>query len=796
LEAVFQPAAFTTVACGIFHVAYRMLYKVCPMWNISFIPILMLLGIKGGCGLYFGSTRFRRYLSYSHPRICGALFLIFSLSFGVGAIGVTSSFAAGSQLQLPAGSSFFAEYGQSIWAVQSQTNHVTILSSASGQTQTSIQVGADPVAVSFDSSHAWVANRNSNSVSEINTSTLRVIQNIRVGLSPDNLVSDGADVWVANSSSNNVSEISVLTGRVVNTIAVGQNPSSITEQAGDIWVANYASNNVSVIAINSAKVIATIAVGAGPTSISSDSLWVWTANYSSNSISQISVPGIQLVQTVALQIQPTSISSSSGQVWVSGGSSNTVVYWDAVGSESPLYLTLSGPSSEIDSQGQSALNLVTQTGVLTEVIGPSVPNTPVIQNIPNYGIFGSAWTPNIRTNSDGLISVTSLTPTVCSSSDPSGNVQFLGVGMCSLQAESAASQYYFAGSGVVQNFPIAPKAPSFNLGDVPRTGIVGEILNVEVVDQDNISAQPQSLTPNICSVGGPTSTLTLLSKGNCLIVFFAPASGDYASGNSAPWVIEVDKAPQQALNFAPGPLNQSVGVPVLLSTIGGSSGLPVIFTTKSSGCSIALETLTSTQAGTCVVVATEPGGANYLDASATQDFIFTPPAPAAPVISNSIRSGLVKSLIGLQEAGAPAKDVSWSVTGTGCSIAGRHHTAVSDLRIGSCVVTATDTVTGLSSDPATFTFTGIAQAPVTVYVNSPLALNQPIDLVAFGGSGGGAFSFALVPGSVNSASCSLSGAKLIATTAGECAVEATRGAHARYAPVVSAPLTLQFSPTA
>jgi len=338
--------------------------------------------------------------------------------------------------------------------------------------------------------------------------------------------------------------------------------------------------------------------------------------------------------------------------------------------------------------------------------------------------------------------------------------------------------------------------PVINFVNPPSQIVFGAITNLHISTNSTGLVSLISLTPAVCAADVSEIRLTAISAGNCIVKALVSESPEFIGGSTAPTLIHVVRAEQAPIEFHQDSLVASVGHSIPLATAGGSSGLPVAFTTISNGCSISGEMLTSTQAGTCVVVATEPGGANYLDASATQDFIFTPPAPAAPVISNSIRSGLVKSLIGLQEAGAPAKDVSWSVTGTGCSIAGRHHTAVSDLRIGSCVVTATDTVTGLSSDPATFTFTGIAQAPVTVYVNSPLALNQPIDLVAFGGSGGGAFSFALVPGSVNSASCSLSGAKLIATTAGECAVEATRGAHARYAPVVSAPLTLQFSPTA
>jgi uncharacterized protein YjdB len=122
--------------------------------------------------------------------------------------------------------------------------------------------------------------------------------------------------------------------------------------------------------------------------------------------------------------------------------------------------------------------------------------------------------------------------------------------------------------------------------------------------------------------------------------------GTGATATTSPFTITIAKATQAALTVTS--LSGIYGTPLALTTSGGTSNGAVTYvaTTGSAGCSITNgDSLTATRGGTCSVVATMAGGANYLDiASAATTISFAaaqlakPAAPTVAAVSNNSRA--------------------------------------------------------------------------------------------------------------------------------------------------------------
>ena len=113
---------------------------------------------------------------------------------------------------------------------------------------------------------------------------------------------------------------------------------------------------------------------------------------------------------------------------------------------------------------------------------------------------------------------------------------------------------------------------------------------------------------------------------------------------------------------------------------------------------------------------------------------------------------------------------------------------------GSYSVIVTNTVAGglpsaITSSGATLTVTQAAQSAVTL-TSTTGTHGTPLTLVASGGSGSGAYSFAVT--SAGTAGCSISAGSLTSTSPGTCTVTATRAASTNYLAASSAATTVTF----
>ena len=172
-------------------------------------------------------------------------------------------------------------------------------------------------------------------------------------------------------------------------------------------------------------------------------------------------------------------------------------------------------------------------------------------------------------------------------------------------------------------------------------------------------------------------------------------------------------------------------------------------------------------------------------------------------MSNTTLTGTVGTNVALTTAGGSGTgDVTFSVTGTGCSVSGTWLIAT---EASTCIVTATKAAStgylSATSEPKTFTFTAwVAQAALTVS-NTTLTgtVGTDIWLRSSGGSGTGIVKYEVPKGTACSVIVmwlrSTAEMQLRSTAATRCIVTATKAPSTGYPSEKSEPKTFTFCAT-
>ena len=177
----------------------------------------------------------------------------------------------------------------------------------------------------------------------------------------------------------------------------------------------------------------------------------------------------------------------------------------------------------------------------TAVVGKGTPLTPTITNLPSSGVFGQGFTATVNTSGDGVPSVTSSTPTVCSTNGLV--VTYVGVGSCALNAQVAASPNYVAGTGASQTFTIGravPTKPTITNIPSPANEFFGFTAIVGTTGDGTTSVT--SNTPKVCSVDTNGLTVTFVGFGTCSLTPHLAQGGDYFGASGSPQTFTVQEA--------------------------------------------------------------------------------------------------------------------------------------------------------------------------------------------------------------------------------------------------------------
>ncbi len=294
-----------------------------------------------------------------------------------------------------------------------------------------------------------------------------------------------------------------------------------------------------------------------------------------------------------------------------------------------------------------------------------------------------------------------------------------------------------------------------------------------------------------CSLASGKVTFT--GAGECEITFNDPGNTTYAAAAQVLQYIKVYSANTITVSSAPSAGSVRGSYSPGASATSGDTVVRSL-ASDSTACVLSNDTVTFTSAGKCHVEFNDPGNGAF--AAATHvgqtitvyaaNVITTSTAPSAGTINGTYNAG----------ASATSKDVvtiNLDATSTGCSISKNVVTFTAN---GYCRVDFNDAGNGA--------FAGASQVQQTIIVGnggprvqSPLYLTSldgmkysSLTLTSSGGSGSGAVTYVVTPGTAN---CSLKGNVLSYTQVGTCTVTVTKAADATYFAASSAPTTVTIN---
>lgn len=157
--------------------------------------------------------------------------------------------------------------------------------------------------------------------------------------------------------------------------------------------------------------------------------------------------------------------------------------------------------------------------------------------------------------------------------------------------------------------------PGLEVHDMHRSVAVGSTIAPSAVTESTGARRLISRTPPVCSV--VDDEMTAIAPGKCTITIEHEADGTWGPvGRTVSYTVA---ASSQTLSF-PAPPPTKVGIPVVLAAT-SSAGLPITYSSLTPGvCTVDGDIAEPIAPGDCVVVADQPGDADYAAASTTASF--------------------------------------------------------------------------------------------------------------------------------------------------------------------------------
>src|SRR5215472_11164178 len=322
------------------------------------------------------------------------------------------------------------------------------------------------------------------------------------------------------------------------------------------------------------------------------------------------------------------------------------------------------------------------------------PQTITFGQLPRAVIVGQLVTLSAFTDAEEplVVSFRSDSPLVCTVSG--STVATIAVGTCAITAFQGGSATYASAQASTKFQVIVTtdrSAQQISFGPVPGATVgVPVVLTAsswtpELEGPDSptgLAVSYSSGNPRVCTVSG--ATVVPRTAGLCVITASQPGSAQYLPAKPVTQPIPVARAPQ-TISFTP-PASVTIGQPVTL-TATASSWLPVTYTSSTPGvCTVSGATVTAAAAGTCIIVASQPGDGQYAPANPavagsfpvqkiTQAISFSPPA--------SVTAGQPVSLTAKASSELPVTYTSNSADV--CTVSG---STLTPAKAGTCAVTA------------------------------------------------------------------------------------------------------------
>ena len=329
------------------------------------------------------------------------------------------------------------------------------------------------------------------------------------------------------------------------------------------------------------------------------------------------------------------------------------------------------------------------------------------------------------------------------------------------------------------------------------------------VDGTNAGTNSNTYIPVVGDIG---KAITVVITESNLVSPDASATSDPTSNVVAAALVD-----QAKLTISNESKSAKTSSSIGLTTRGGSGAGQVTYAitggtagTSGANCVIVGSTLSATQVGTCIVVATKAGNGIYnsaTSAAVTFTFTFTPVAQSSLTIIPVSMTGIAGTPITLGVSGGSGAGLyTFASTTTGCTVVTTDSTAgagtiIRSASTGSCSVKVTHAANGIylaiTSPAVSITFAAKTQDAVILtptFTSGPAA--TAITLNASGGTGDGAYSFATsTSGCTVATSDASTGVGTInrSKATGTCSVTAIKKANGIYGAATSTPVIVTFT---
>jgi hypothetical protein len=421
--------------------------------------------------------------------------------------------------------------------------------------------------------------------------------------------------------------------------------------------------------------------------------------------------------------------------------------------------------------------LVTAPPLKTQTINFGAAPTLVVGGSGTVSATGGA--------SGNPVTFSSTTLGVCTVSGSSVNA--VTAGTCIIAANQAGNASYNPATQVTQTLTVSKANQTLSFGTAPAI-VVGSIGKLSATG--GASGNPVSFastTLGVCTVSA--SSVNGVAAGTCIIAANQAGNANYNPATQATQTFNVSKA-SQTLNFGAA-LSVIVGGNGSLSATGGASGNPVTLTSTTTGvCTVSGTTVYGLTAGSCTIVASQVGNANYNPATqVTQTFSIS---KGSQTVSFDAAPTVVVGGSGSLSAngGASGNPVTFTSTTTNvCTVSG---SSVYGVASGSCTLLANQ-AGNANYNPATeATQTlGVGKGSQTINFGAipNLAVGGSGTLSATGGASGNPVTFS----STSAAVCTVSGNNVKGVSAGTCSIAANQAGNANYNPATQATQSISVS---
>jgi photosystem II stability/assembly factor-like uncharacterized protein len=399
-----------------------------------------------------------------------------------------------------------------------------------------------------------------------------------------------------------------------------------TSSATGSYPVSLASTTTNTCAIESGAIRV---VAAGICSIratqAGDGIYVAAASV----IRSISINVNRFTQSISFT-QPAAMNTRSGSQALAATSSAGNSYPVTLTSNYPLICSISNRAIVVVKSGTCSIT-ASQSGDGTYQSATSITKTFVI----------SKATQTITFNQPAAMSVTSDTQTLTATSSAGGSypisfasadsgicaiesgsvIRVVSAGTCSITASQAGDDTYTAAASVVKTFVIGKlaQAINFNQPNAMTMTSADQLLSATSNATGAYSVSYQSTTTGVCTISasGADRFVHVIAPGTCSITASQPGDAKYAAATSVVKTLVVARIAQSISFTAPEGMTMTSGDQVLNATSSAGGSYQVRFTsTTTSVCKVENgNTLRAVTAGTCSVVASQPGDTRYLPAN-------------------------------------------------------------------------------------------------------------------------------------------------------------------------------------